>query len=393
MDIDVAPEGSLEVLSQLEVNALRSKGEGGLYPLLRRCALAVLTTGSMTDDPTELLAQHADFDVSILQVDRGVRLGLTNAPDSAFVDGQMILGTRELLFSVLRDIVFFHSEFSGTGRFDLTQPDHLTNVVFHILRHAGVESARAAGVAPVLIGLDQLYILIQSVSVAVFGALTFVRVDERIRFAIAVAIMVTFVIALNAVFLRRATADIPLLILGGIVLGGMFASLTALVARLIDPNEFLILEDLLFASFTLINEELLVVSSVAVVVLLLIVARMRRVLDVIALGRPTAIGLGVDYARESRRLIVLIAVLVAVPTALVGPVTFLGLLASNAAYELTKSFRHHITVPVAALSAATLLAAAQFLLEELFDFATRPSIIVGFLGGVVFIVLVLRQVE
>ncbi|MEL7310857.1 MAG: nucleotide 5'-monophosphate nucleosidase PpnN [Pseudomonadota bacterium] len=144
MDIDVAPEGSLEVLSQLEVNALRSKGEGGLYPLLRRCALAVLTTGSMTDDPTELLAQHADFDVSILQVDRGVRLGLTQAPDSAFVDGQMIRGTRELLFAVLRDIVFFHSEFSGAGRFDLSQPDHLTNVVFHILRHAGVVSARAA---------------------------------------------------------------------------------------------------------------------------------------------------------------------------------------------------------------------------------------------------------
>lgn len=142
MDIEVAPEGSLEVLSQLEVNALRSKGEGGLYPLLRRCALAVLTTGSMTDDPTELLAQYQDFDVSILQVDRGVRLGLTNAPDSAFVDGQMIRGTRELLFAVLRDIVFFHSEFSGTGRFDLSQPDHLTNVVFHILRHSGVVTAR-----------------------------------------------------------------------------------------------------------------------------------------------------------------------------------------------------------------------------------------------------------
>ncbi|MEL6893825.1 MAG: iron chelate uptake ABC transporter family permease subunit, partial [Actinomycetota bacterium] len=89
----------------------------------------------------------------------------------------------------------------------------------------------------------------------------------------------------------------------------------------------------------------------------------------------------------------LIAVLVAVPTALAGPVTFLGLLAANAAYEFTRTFRHHVTVPVAALSAASLLTVAQFLLEELFDFATRPSIIVGFVGGVVFIVLVLREVE
>ncbi|MEO0575225.1 MAG: nucleotide 5'-monophosphate nucleosidase PpnN [Pseudomonadota bacterium] len=142
MDIEVAPEGSLEVLSHLEVEALRSKSEGGLYPLLRRCALAVLTSGSMTDDATELMRQYEDFDITILQVDRGVRLALRNAPDTAFVDGQMIRGTRELLFSVLRDIVFFHSEFSGNGRFDLDQPEHLTDIVFHILRHAGVVSKR-----------------------------------------------------------------------------------------------------------------------------------------------------------------------------------------------------------------------------------------------------------
>ncbi len=142
MDIEVAPEGSLEVLSQLEVNALRSKGEGGLYPLLRRCALAVLTSGSMTDDAGELLRAYQDFDITILQTDRGVRLALKGAPEMAFVDGQMIRGTRELLFAVLRDIVFFHTEFADTGRFDFDRPEHLTNVVFHVLRHAGVVSGR-----------------------------------------------------------------------------------------------------------------------------------------------------------------------------------------------------------------------------------------------------------
>lgn len=246
---------------------------------------------------------------------------------------------------------------------------------------------------PALIGLDSLYILIQSLSVAFFGALTFVSFDERIRFAFAVVVMVAFVFVLNAVFLRRAATDLPLLVLGGIVLGGMFASLTALVVRLLDPNEFLILEDLLFASFTLVNEELLLISCIVIGLVLIAVARMRRTLDVVALGRPTAIALGADHDRVNRRLIVLIAVLVAVPTALVGPVTFLGLLASNASYEMAKTFRHHITIPLSALSAATTLIAAQFLLEELFDFATRPSIIVGFVGGIVFIVLVLREVK
>jgi len=246
---------------------------------------------------------------------------------------------------------------------------------------------------PALIGLDSLYILIQSVSVAAFGGLTVVRFDERIRFGFAVLVMIAFVLVLNAVFLRRAVTDLPLLVLGGIVLGGMFASLTALVVRLLDPNEFLYLEDLLFASFTLVNQELLLLSSIVIVAILVIVARSRRVLDVVALGRPTAIALGADFDRVNRRLVILIAILVAVPTALVGPVTVLGLLASNATYEMTKSFRHHVTVPISALSAATMLIAAQFVLEELFDFATRPSIIVGFVGGIVFIVLVLREVR
>ncbi|MEM9607866.1 MAG: iron chelate uptake ABC transporter family permease subunit [Actinomycetota bacterium] len=246
---------------------------------------------------------------------------------------------------------------------------------------------------PALIGLDSLYILIQSVAVSLFGALTVVRFDERARFVFAVVVMVAFVLALNAVFLRRASTDLPLLVLGGIVLGGMFSSVTALVIRLLDPNEFLILEDLLFASFTLVNEELLVISSVVIAAILFVVVRGRRVLDVMALGRPSAISLGADYDRVNRRLIVVIAVLVAVPTALVGPVTFLGLLASNAAYEMARTFRHHITIPLASLTGATLLIAAQFVLEELLDFATRPSIIVGFVGGIVFIVLVLREVR
>ena len=143
MDIEVSPEGSLEVLSQVEVDALRREGEGGLYPLLRRCALAVLTSGSMTDDPSVLMSLYKDFDISIIQEDRGVRLALTGAPSSAFVDGKMIRGTRELLFAVLRDIVFFHSEFSEQRSLDLTQPEHITNAVFHVLRHAKIVRARS----------------------------------------------------------------------------------------------------------------------------------------------------------------------------------------------------------------------------------------------------------
>ena len=110
VDAEVWPEGSLEVLSQLEVDQLRSSGEAGLYPLLRRCMLAVLNSGSQMDDTRAVLECFKDFDVGFIQRDRGLKVSVTGAPSIAFVDGVMIRGIRELLFAVLRDIVFTRNE-------------------------------------------------------------------------------------------------------------------------------------------------------------------------------------------------------------------------------------------------------------------------------------------
>jgi hypothetical protein len=136
--IEVMPEGALEVLSQHEVNRLRSTGEGGQHELLRRCALAVLNSGNITDDTREVLEQHRNFDINIVQQDRGVKLALTDAPASAFVDGEMIRGIRELLFAVLRDVIYINSEFVTAGHFELGSSHGITNAVFHVLRNAGV---------------------------------------------------------------------------------------------------------------------------------------------------------------------------------------------------------------------------------------------------------------
>ncbi len=136
VDAEVWPEGSLEVLSQFEVDQLKSKGAGGLYPLLRRCMLAVLNSDSGTDDAAELLETYRNFEVGFIQQDRGLKVSLKSAPDNAFVDGKMIRGTRELLFAVLRDIVFTRNDIVDSGRFDLTASDGITNAVFHIVRNA-----------------------------------------------------------------------------------------------------------------------------------------------------------------------------------------------------------------------------------------------------------------
>lgn len=136
--VEVMPEGSLEVLSQHEVNRLRSIGEGDQHEVLRRCALAVLNVDSRTDNTREILEQYSTFDIQIIQQDRGIKLALTDAPEDAFVDGEMIRGIRELLFAVLRDVVFVNSEVTLAKRLDFDTSDGTTNAIFHILRNAGI---------------------------------------------------------------------------------------------------------------------------------------------------------------------------------------------------------------------------------------------------------------
>jgi predicted Rossmann-fold nucleotide-binding protein len=134
----VTPQGSLENLSHEEVAKLLDRGQGGLYPLFRRCALAVLNSGSMHDDPRELFERYRDFEIRIARQSWGIKLEMTNAPGIAFVDGQMIRGVKEHLFAVLRDIVYVANEVVESGRFDLARPDSITNAVFYILRNARV---------------------------------------------------------------------------------------------------------------------------------------------------------------------------------------------------------------------------------------------------------------
>jgi len=136
VDAAVWPEGSLEVLSQFEVEQLRNQGEGGLYYLLRRCVLAVLNSGAATDDVREILDRYRNFKLGFVQQDRGLMVVLKHAPATAFVDGVMIRGIRELLFAVLRDIVFTNNEIRESGRFQLQSSDNITNAVFHIARNA-----------------------------------------------------------------------------------------------------------------------------------------------------------------------------------------------------------------------------------------------------------------
>ncbi|WP_278182585.1 nucleotide 5'-monophosphate nucleosidase PpnN [Vibrio misgurnus] len=148
MIIQVSPAGSMDLLSQLEVERLKKTASSDLYQLYRNCSLAVLNSGSHTDNSRELLDKYKNFDITVMRRERGIKLELVNPPEHAFVDGQIIKGIQEHLFAVLRDIVYINMHLADSQRLNLTNTTHITNLVFSILRNAGV---LAPGIEPNLV--------------------------------------------------------------------------------------------------------------------------------------------------------------------------------------------------------------------------------------------------
>ncbi len=136
VDARIGPRGSLENLSQAEIEKLLDSRAGGLYQLFRKCALAVMNSGSESDNAKEIFDRYKDFEVELVRQAWGVKLEMKNAPGQAFVDGEMIRGIKEHVFAVLRDVIFISNEIIESGRFDLNNPAAITNAVFHILRNA-----------------------------------------------------------------------------------------------------------------------------------------------------------------------------------------------------------------------------------------------------------------
>ncbi|MEO3783610.1 iron chelate uptake ABC transporter family permease subunit [Actinocorallia sp. B10E7] len=244
---------------------------------------------------------------------------------------------------------------------------------------------------PAIMGFEQLFVLVQTLIVFFFGSLVLTTTDPRLLFAGQVGVMVVFAGALYRWLFGRTGKDLFVLVLAGVVLGTLFGSLSSLAARLINPNDFVVLQDSLFASFNQVDESLLALSALLVAATLAWTARLSRRLDVVALGRDYALNLGVDHASVVNQTLVVIAVQVSVSTALVGPLTFLGLLVANLARQLTGAFRHGTLVPAAVLLSVAVLAGGQALLERVFTMNTALSVIINFIGGAYFIALLIRE--
>ena len=243
---------------------------------------------------------------------------------------------------------------------------------------------------PSIIGLDSLYMLIQTFLVFTLGS-TSSLMNQNINFFISIGLMVLFVGILYKIIFKREGSNLYFLLLIGIIFGTLFESISSFMQVLIDPNEFMRIQDKMFASFNNINTDLLMISFILIILVTLYFLKFIKYLDVLSLGKEHAINLGVDYDRIVKRLLVVVAILISIATALVGPITFLGLLVVNVTYQLFKTYQHKFLILGSILVSIISLVGGQLIVERVFTFSTTLSVIVNFIGGVYFIYLLLKQ--
>lgn len=246
-------------------------------------------------------------------------------------------------------------------------------------------------ITPSIIGLDALYGLVQTFVVFIFGANSIFMTNKTINFLASGFLMVALAMMLFKVVLKKGENNIFFLLLVGTVVGTLFRSLSSFMQVLIDPNEFDALQTRLYASFNLVNTKIIFVSIIILLIIFAVLYDDFKKLDVMSLGREQAINLGVDYDKFSKKILIIVAILVSLSTALVGPITFLGVIVVNLTYEIIKSYRHSELILVSILISVIALVGGQFLVERVFNFNTTISIVINFIGGIYFINLLLRE--
>ncbi|MDW0110104.1 iron chelate uptake ABC transporter family permease subunit [Sporosarcina aquimarina] len=259
-----------------------------------------------------------------------------------------------------------------------------STVIFQTITHNRI-------LTPSIMGLDSLYILLQTVLIFFLGSTHVTIVNKQVNFVLSVGAMVIFALLLYQFLFKAGKRPIYFLLLVGIIVGTFFQSISTFLQVLIDPNEFLRVQDKSFASFNNINGDLVWWSLGILVITLIIGWRKFNELDVLSLGRDTAINLGIDHDKIVKMMLILSSVLIAVSTALVGPITFFGLIVANLSYQFFKTYKHSILIMGASVMSIIALVGGQWVVERVFSFSTTLSVIINFVGGAYFIYLLLKE--
>lgn len=246
-------------------------------------------------------------------------------------------------------------------------------------------------ITPSILGFESLYTAIQTTAVYLLGVSGVLVLQGTPQFLLQVALMVGLAVALYGTLLTGRRGNMQIMLLVGIVVGGGLGSVASFMRRLLSPSEFDVLAARMFGAVTNAQDEYIVPAIVLVAIASALLLAGTRRLNVLALGRDTAVNLGVDHRRGVLATLVLVSILIAVSTALVGPMTFFGFLVAALTYQAAGTHDHRYVLPMAALLGFVVLAGAYAVMNHVFAAQGVVSIIIELVGGTAFLLVILRK--
>ena len=245
-------------------------------------------------------------------------------------------------------------------------------------------------VTPCLLGMNALYTLIHTSVVFVLGSGSILFTNDNLSFLVDLVLMGIIATVVYSWLFKMTGHNVLYVLLVGTVLTSFFSSIQSTLTRVMAPNEYDTLLTSLVASFSNINSEIIIFSVIILALIGVIFRKELALLDVITLGKEQAINLGVDYDRCIRRLLLAVTLCIAVATAMVGPISFLGLIIANISRQLLKTYRHTQLIAGAALMGVIALIGGQFIVERVFVYSIPISVFITVAGGIYFLYLILK---
>ncbi|ONI38024.1 CRISPR-associated protein Cas5 [Candidatus Epulonipiscium fishelsonii] len=246
-------------------------------------------------------------------------------------------------------------------------------------------------VTPCLLGMNSLYILIQTIVFFVFGATSIIVLNENILFIVSLVIMGVTATAIYGYLFRKTNYNVLYVLLVGTVMATFFTSISNALMRVMDPNEYDSLQDSIISSFTQVDEANIAVSFVFIILIFIAFRKEIALLDVITLGKNQAINLGVDYDKVIMKILMSVTLLIAIATSMVGPISFLGLIIANISRQLFKTYKHTYLMAGSVLVGVIILFMGQIVIEHVFSYSTVISVFINLFGGIYFLYLIMKN--
>lgn len=246
-------------------------------------------------------------------------------------------------------------------------------------------------VTPCLLGMNSLYTLIHTAVVFFLGSSSILVANANMSFAIDVLLMGIAATLIYSYLFKKTKHNVLYVLLTGTIMTTFFSSIQSTLIRVMDPNEYDALLATLVASFSNINTSIITFSVILMGMIMFVLRKELALLDVITLGKAQAINLGVDYDKVIRKLLLGVTLFIAVATAMVGPISFLGLIIANLSRQLLKTYRHTYLIIGSCLIGTVILIGGQIIVEHFYNYNMPISVFITVGGGIYFLYLLLRQ--